>query len=168
MPSTPNSKLPYPSASDLADVPADLQRLAVALDEIAYAQITTNVTVTATTEATGNPIVTAPAITFDGATAVMIEFFTPLLFTPAVANALVELSLWQDSAPLGLFGRVLSPGAVGAGVPVRLARRITPAAGARTYAIRAWQSGGTGGVVVAGPGNAPAANQPAYIRISRA
>jgi hypothetical protein len=160
MPTTPNSKLPYPAATDPADVPADMQRLAVALDEIAYAEITADVTVTATSEASANVVVTAPAVTFDGATVVYVEFQATRVDTAAGANAAVLINLWDGSTDLGRLGVALSQ--TGIAAPISRARRLTPSAASHTYSIRASQLVGNGAVRAVAP------NLPAFIRIKRA
>jgi len=168
MPTTPNSKLPYPASTDTADVPRDIQNLAVALDQVAYAEFTANVTLTATAAASANTVVTAPAVTFDGATAVMIWFFTPLLSPATVGNAAAILNLWDGSTDLGYLAQVINP-AVGAqaAATVLASRRLTPTAAAHTYSVRGWISAGTSATVNAGAGGA-GAYLPGYIRIARA
>lgn len=157
MPATTNSKLPFPAATDPADVPVDLQKLAAALDEIAYAQITVGVATAVTTEAGAAVAVAAPAVTFDGATAVIIEFFSPRVQKGATV---CFIDLFDGSTPQGLWATQAGDS------PVLLRRRLTPAAGSHTYSARFHVDGGNG-TVVAGTGGA-GANMPAYIRISRA
>src|SRR5262245_22922245 len=50
--------------------------------ELAYAERTTNLAVGATTEAGADIIVTCPAITLDGATKIVAEFFASQVNTP--------------------------------------------------------------------------------------
>jgi hypothetical protein len=163
MPTTPNSKLPYPAATDPADVPADMQRLAVALDEIAYAEITADVNVTATAQASANTVVTAPAVTFDGTTVVYVEFQATRVETFAGNGAAVVIDLWDGSTDLGFLGVVLAQGGANSiAAPFSRARRLTPSAAAHTYSIRAWQLVGNGVIRAVAP------NLPAFIRIKRA
>jgi hypothetical protein len=167
MPTTSNSKLPYPASTDPADVPTDLQKLAAALDELAYVEFTASVTISATTEATANTIVTAAAVTFDGVTPVIIEFFAPYVSTAATAAAAVIVNLFDGASAIGALGNLTNPtGTGGLNAPMRLARRLTPSAAAHTYGFRAFAGGGNGGVG-AGPGGS-GAYMPGFIRIRRA
>jgi hypothetical protein len=170
--------------------------------ELDYAQITSSVYPTATTEASSTPIVTGNAVTYDGSTPVLVEFFAPccrsdstialtvtatvtvgsspigVAITPDGAYAyvtnygsnnvsviaaygLLVLNLFDGSSAVGRLGLVMSTQA-----PVRVACRITPAAGSHTYSIRGQVNAGTG-VVSCGPGG-PGQEMPAYLRISRA
>jgi hypothetical protein len=134
--------------------------------ELAYAEITSNVNVTATTQATANPIVTAPAVTFDGTTIALIDFYAPLVRSPAGGAATI-LVLFEDGAAIGTLAQVLGSTAQ-VDAPVRVTRRLTPAAGSRTYSVRAYVPSGTG-IVYAGPGGPGVfVPVPAFIRIIRA
>ena len=72
-----------------------------ALGELAYAEITANVNVTAISEATAQTVVTAPAITLDGATPILVEFYSPLV-SPA-ATAPLFLVLFDGSTAQGFM-----------------------------------------------------------------
>jgi hypothetical protein len=124
--------------------------------ELAYAQITANVTVTAGAEASANLVVGAPAIALDGSTAILVEFFAAAVIPAALANATVHLYLSDTpGVSLGRLGLVSNPAPANLYVPVYAARRLTPAAGNKTYQVGAYQSGGNG------------AWGPAFIRITR-
>ena len=131
--------------------------------ELAYNQFT-EVTITATSEATADIVVTASSVTFDGAP-VVIEFFSPSITTP-VAQALAVV-LWDDTAgvSLGQFGVLVPSAGVAEQIPALLARRLTPAAGDGVYSIRAFVSGLSGSVGggAGGAGN----NVPGYIRVTK-
>lgn len=134
--------------------------------ELDYVQITSNVSPTATTEGTANTVVTASAVSFDGATPVLIEFFSPRARPDDAANGR-ELHFWlyQDGSSIGRIGQVVAgQGGGPATMPIKLERRMTPASGSRTYSIRASVNAGTG-VIVAGAGGS-GADMPAFIRIS--
>jgi hypothetical protein len=167
MPTTPRSKLPYPASTDPADVPGDLSKLALALDEIAYTEFTANVSVTATTEATANTVVAASAVTFDGATAVLIEFFAAAM-QPDINLAGRALLVWlyQDGTSIGEIAQVTAPTANQLQGPMSVKRRITPSAGSHTYSIRSSVNAGTGSFS-AGAGGLSAV-MPGFIRITRA
>lgn len=192
MPATPVYQLPYPAAADPADVPLDMQELADAIEakigpgtaagqipiwdntakkwvagsrQLAYAEITANVTISATAEASATTIMTAPAVTLDGSTAIRVECFLPALTTAAAANAVVVLPLFDGGTSLGLIGQFRTPAAIGAQTPVLVSRQFTPSAASHTYSLRGFQSGGNG-TLFAGAGGA-GAFLPAYIRVSR-
>lgn len=168
MPTTPNSKLPYPASTDTADVPRDIQNLAVALDELAYAQITASVNITATTAATANTIVTAPAVTFDGVAAAIVWFACPYWAVPQTANLSGILDLWDGSTDLGVFAQMTNPSSTGGiGLPMLAARRIVPSAGSHTFSVRGFVTSAATSVINAGAGTI-GAYSPAYIRITRA
>jgi hypothetical protein len=172
MPTTPIYQLPYPAASDPADVPLDMRELADAIEghgpgtELAYAQITANVPVTATTEAGANTIVTAPAVIFDGKP-VLIEFYAWILELAATAGQYMDLLLFQDGASISQLGRYQNPAAAQFRTQPRPARRIVPTAASHTYSIRAYMGTGAG-TIYAGAGSGPGTGSPAFIRITRA
>jgi hypothetical protein len=132
--------------------------------ELAYTEITSNVSVTATVEASATTIVTAGAFTFDGSTKALIIFYSPLVITAAVASATVTLWLFEDGSSIGALGTVKTAAGVDTRVPVTVARRMTPSAASHTYSIRATQSGGNGTVAAAAGGSGN--TFPAYIRIT--
>ena len=137
------------------------------LGELAYAQITALVTVTATTEATATPIVAAPAITCDGLTPIVVEFFSPSVGPPANVSGYMSLILFDGNTPLGIIANQQSPANTYTVAPATLGRlRLTPSAGAHTYSVRGVSIGGSGNVY-AGAGG-PADNAPAHIRITLA
>lgn len=133
--------------------------------EYAYTEFTSNASITATTEGTADTVVTASAVTFDGSTVAMVQFFAPQVKPPSAATAAVVLWLYQDGSSIGALGTVETPAANVLEVPVWVARRLTPASGSRTYSIRASVGSGTG-TVVAGAGGA-GANVPGFIRITK-
>jgi hypothetical protein len=139
--------------------------------ELAYSQITSNVSVTATVEVGSTTVVTAPTYTFDGVTPVIVEFYSPQVNTPGVAGSYVVLGLFQDGVAYGQVAVVLAAGPAGISIsaPVSTKRRFTPSAGGHTYSIRAFSVNATGGVIVAGPGG-PGGGiyMPTFIRITRA
>lgn len=129
--------------------------------EFDYVEFTGNVSVTATTEAAANPVVTGGAVTYDGSTAVMIEFFSPQVL-PVSATVSTNFFLYDGASSIGEIGLCR----FSAFAPVRLSRRITPSNAAHTYSIRATVGSGTGsvGAGAGGVGN----SMPGYIRITKA
>jgi len=61
--------------------------------ELGYTEFTANVSVRATTETTANTIVTAPAVSTDGATRIRVEFFSPFVRNPAAGRDDPTMSL---------------------------------------------------------------------------
>jgi hypothetical protein len=85
---------------------------------------------------------------------------------PATVNAYMQLWLYQDGVSIGTLATIQVPAAASMQVPVRVARRLTPAAGSHTYSVRASVSTGSG-TVYAGVGGI-GVNVPTFIRISLA
>lgn len=131
--------------------------------EFDYAQITTGVNVTATVEASADTIVTGAAVSYDGSTVIIVEFFTPQA-RPRNATAAGNLLVWlfDGSTSLGRIG-FLQNVSTGTDIhPMFCTRRLTPSAGSHTYSIRATVDAITGNV---GAGAGGAGNvMPAYIR----
>lgn len=123
--------------------------------ELAYKEITSNVNVTATSEATADTIVTADAFTPDGSTVVMLEFWSYLV-TPENADGVhMIFYLYDGSTSLGNVGQITHGGtAQQRPGPVYIRRRLTPTAAAHTYSIRC--STGSGTAVVGASSAAPA------------
>lgn len=123
-----------------------------------YTAFTADVSITATTEATANTVVTAGAFTADGSSAYVVEFFAPGVGT---GTNVTKLWLYQDGASIGQLGvsLILS----GSATPVMVGRRLVPASGSRTYSIRASVDAGTGTVYAGAGGNGNVC--PGYIRV---
>ncbi len=128
--------------------------------ELDYAQITSNVNQTATTEGTGNTVVTGASVTYDGAP-VMVEFMSSQV-NPSGNNTLTFVLVDAGTA-IGWLGVINT--SAGIYMPVCLKRRFTPSAGAHTYGIEVF-GGASGGTVFAGAGGA-GVNMPAYMRITK-
>lgn len=152
---------------------AEMQRLAASRwgiddgggSEIGYDQITSPVTVSSTTEATGTALITAAAHTFDGGP-VICHVSAPYVQTAAVSGALVAICLFEGATEIGRIGIAITPAAVALVVPFEGRHRFTPSAGSHTYKVTGFQSSGNG-VFGAGAGGT-AAYLPAFIRFTRA
>jgi hypothetical protein len=132
--------------------------------EVSYTEWTSDVAITATTAATANTVVTAPAHSFDGSTLVIIEFYCPKLYSPGGATGRATfIELYQDGSDIGQLGANYSGADSLNIVPVMVRRRMTPASGSRTYSIRCFVTAGTGHAE-AGAGGAGNI-MPGYIRI---
>lgn len=133
--------------------------------EIGYDQITSPVTVSSTTEATGTTLITASAYTFDGGP-VICYVFAPYLQPASVGGAVVFVSLFEGATQIGRIGLVGNPQAAQMFVPFSGLLRFTPSAASHTYKATAHQAGGNGtfGAGAAGTGG----YTPAFIRFTRA
>lgn len=143
-------------------------RIAEALAGFAYThnEFTSNISVTATTEATANTVATASAITFDGSTAVMIEFFAAA-WEHSVADTLSEVWLYDGSSSIGRFARFTSLPVAGRALgPLMMCRRLTPSAAAHTYSVRASTASGT--LLIYGAAGGAGTTVPGFIRIVKA
>lgn len=153
---------------DAADVNADMAYLdATRYAELAYAQAVAPVTINTTTELTAVVLVTAPSVTLDGATVVDIEFSSVQMGTPAIAAAATLVCLFLDGVSLGRWATVQTGTASASpfSVPLLLRYRMTPAAGAHTFSVRAYCSGSTA-TAQAGAGGAGAL-LPMWVRVRR-
>jgi hypothetical protein len=133
--------------------------------ELAYAEFTAPVTISATTLAAAQTVVTAPPVTVDGVTPLLVEFSCPYMLSPT-ANSL-DAYLFMDGVSLGVIARNFPSGGT-TNFPVRAARRLTPAAGARTFSVRG-VGGAGGGQFYAGVGDASQGTfLPSFIRVTQA
>jgi hypothetical protein len=130
--------------------------------ELAYAEVMTNVNVTATAYATADVLITAPAVTFDGGP-VVIEYFAPAATTAPAGQ--IGVALWDGSTDIGIVAQRQASGTGAQRTEVFVRRRLSPSAGAHTFSVRAVVAGGTA-VVGGGVGGASALT-PAFIRITR-
>lgn len=134
--------------------------------EFAYAEITSNASITATSEATADTVVTAGAVTGDGSTVMLIEFYSPSSRPDSTgAGRSLEVYLYDGSSSIGLMGFSISQAANAPNRPLYLARRLTPSAASHTYSIRAIVNVGTGAVGAGAGGSG--ASMPAFIRITK-
>ena len=152
------------TTANIADV---RPRLLLTAGEITYGEITASVTVSGTTEAAANTVITSTGATYDGSS-VMVEFYSPYVAPAAAAGASVNLILFEDATSRGRVAIVQTPtAAASSGIPVTVSRRLSPAAGAHTFTVKAYQAFGNG-EVRAGVGGAGPVDVPAYLRITRA
>lgn len=136
--------------------------------EIVYAQITSPVSITDTSEATATALITAGPATFDGG-AVLVHFFaytqTP---SSAAATSQTVFTLFEGSTELTrmFIQRTIVTAAQNIG-GVSAFARITPSAASHTYKLCAFTTSTTGTPqIVAGAGGT-AADAPAFVRITK-
>jgi hypothetical protein len=129
-------------------------------EELAYNQITANVTITANSTAGANLIVEGTSRTYDGSP-VLVEFFSGAI-QPGTAQPV--FNLWDASTDLGYV-------AFGGATPYQalyVRRRITPTPGTHNYRIGGWLNAGTGSsLVIAGAGGQNVWC-PSFVRVTRA
>ena len=130
--------------------------------ELDYKEVTSSQTSTATTAATATAQITGNAVTYDGSTPVIIEFFAPNESGSSNPHTNVY-ELYDGSTDLGQIAVAAGPLTSTA---IRGTRRLTPSAGSHTYSIRLWVGGGTG-TTSAGVGGANTLF-PMTLRITRA
>ncbi len=140
--------------------------------EIGYDQITSNVSVTSTSESSGTTIITCSAYTFDGA-AVIAEFFSPQVILPQATAAFVFLivSLWESTTQIGRIAVLADNEGTGTLAAVastlRSAYRFTPSAGSHTYVVKAHVSGTVGTPAVNAGSGGTGAIVPAFMRFTK-
>jgi hypothetical protein len=134
--------------------------------EFDYVQITSPVNVTGTSEAAATAIVTGSAVSYDGSTAVIVDFFAPY-YTTLASNDNLSFYLYDGSSSIGRMGLVTNnSSSLSSRTPPHLSRRITPSNASHTYSIRGVVPSGTG---VVGAGNGTISNDAAaFIRITKA
>lgn len=132
--------------------------------EFDYAERTTDLTITATSAATAQVVVSGNAVTYDGSTIILIELFAAVLTCDTDLAATVNL--WDGGTDLNRMWQVqavvsgATTGTIQAGV--HASRRLTPSAGAHTYHFKAWKGGGTAVL-----GAVAGTYLPAFIRITK-
>lgn len=133
--------------------------------ELAYVEFTSPVSVTATTEATANSIVSAGAVSFDGSTRVCIEAFVPYIDPQNTANATTTAYLY-DGSSIGLWAQIRQPTTAELYVSLYVRQFLTPSNASHTYSLRATTSSGSAAwnAGAGGSGNII----PGYIRITKA
>jgi hypothetical protein len=125
------------------------------LVEVDYVEFTSNVTITATTEATANTVVTANALAGDGSTKYIIELHGGIVLP---SGASFWATLYDGSGSIGHWQYDTNVQG-----PNPIIRRLTPSNASHTYSFRAYVGGGTGTVQAGAGGNGNFL--PGYIRI---
>lgn len=108
--------------------------------ELAYAEVTSQVDCTATTEAGADTIITAPAITANGTDPILIEFRCATWANLEEGPFECRVSLFEDGTTLGMIWRSRDLGQFRLGPGFTARCRLIPAAGSRTYSVRGWVS----------------------------
>jgi hypothetical protein len=109
---------------------------------IAEAQVTTNVSLSATTSATGNVAMTLGPFTLEGPGIVYVEIYTPSL-VKGTTN--VDLELWLDGAPgTGTLQTTLSGHLAASAIPFLSQVRFSLSGGTHTLRVAGFVDAGTG------------------------
>lgn len=133
--------------------------------ELGYDQITTTVSILATT-LPPTTVIAGSAHTFDGGP-VVAEFFSPAVQMPSVAGGSVTALLMEAGVNIGIMGLFQNPAAAVARVPGLLRYRFTPSAGSHTYGFSAYCSATTGGPFIGAGAGGLSINTPAYLRFTK-
>lgn len=107
---------------------------------LSYVEKTTNTTVSATTEAAADTIVTAGAVTLDGSTQIRVSFYAPALLTGSGAATLVSFVIYQNGSSIGQASNYEISITGQLETAPYLSRILTPAANTYTYSIRAFRN----------------------------
>jgi hypothetical protein len=154
------------TASELEDFVLDYIDAAFVNREISYVELTSDVTVNATTAAGANTLVTAGAFTANGTDAYWIEFECAMAQPAQTAGASIIFVIYDGAsvianAQLAVVAAYSATGVGGA--PVSRKRKLTPSAASHTYSVRAYRTGADGTVRAAS-----GTYMPAHIRITKA
>lgn len=134
--------------------------------EFDYVQITSDVSITATTEGTANTLITGSSVTYDGSTRIKITVYCARLIAASTAGAIVGVLLFEGATCLGTMATQRTPAAASNAHAGTWERFITPTAAAHTYTIKGLVTTGTG-VFSAGAGGT-GADMPAFLQITKA
>lgn len=134
--------------------------------EIGYDQITGNVVIASTTEATGTTLISCAAHTFDGSP-VMVEFFASFFLTGTTAASDVIVSLFEGATQISRIASMQTPAAAQTGVPLIGRLRFTPTAASHTYTVTAFATNVTGLPQVAAGAGGTGTSAPAYCRFTK-
>lgn len=144
----------HPPAADWSNNAHKITGLAngsAAQDAAAFGQLgrvldfvsrSTDLTVTATSAATAQAWIDGNAVTYDGATRVLVEVSAALI----TGNTDCILELYDGATDIGRHGQVS-----GASATVRGGYVVTPTAGSHTFHVKAWKAG-PGGLITSSLG----------------
>lgn len=136
--------------------------------EFDYVERTSNLTITATSAATAQALIDGNAVTYDGATRILIQVFVPFIScTNAGEQSFIDI--WDGATDLGICIDIQGvTGASENALTCIAGRFLTPSAGSHTYHAKTWKSAGAGfSEVVCGAGGA-GLRLPAWLRITKA
>lgn len=132
--------------------------------ELSYVELTTQTFVTGT-QLAQQTLITSGTVTVDGVTKLRVEAYLPTMDILGVGNFIAEL--WMDATDLGRMGQANNEFTGDIGWPINLIRYLTPAAGAHTFILKGWKTGGTA-TIDCGTGGPGQLYLPAFLRVSLA
>jgi hypothetical protein len=135
--------------------------IAIPGQEFDFAQLTSSPAgITATTEATSQAVIAGNSVYYDGSR-IKISFFAPKL--SSAASQTVTFVVYRDTTVIGqVYGGTVNTTLQGMDFEIF----DTPAAGAHTYAVKAFVSAST---LTVGAGNGTSGNLvPAWLRVTKA
>jgi len=136
--------------------------------ELNYTQVTSGtINITATAEGSADTLITAGAVSYDGATVICLEFFAPSATSQATAGNNLIFYLYDGASSVGIIAQYTNPAGATNRRGVYAKVRLTPSNASHTYSIRATTSAGTGNVFN-GAGGSAGAYWPMFIRQTRA
>lgn len=159
--------VPTPGSPVVLDLTGKLNaQIPVSGAELAYIEMVSNATVSATTEATANQLITDVGRAYDG-TPILIEFFCPVVqVTANTSGNFCIVALYDGSNSIGLMGDAGTTANVYLEDEFRLSRRMIPTTGVHTYSIRSYRTNANC-TAAAGDGSGAGHYMPAYLRITR-
>jgi hypothetical protein len=109
--------------------------------ELNYTQITSSVTVTSTTEATGTSVFAPAAVVFDGQPVLVTMWFPEVSLSPAAQADAVFLNLFEGATQIGRLGLWKASAAADTrwgGATILF--RFSPSAASHTYTVTAFKT----------------------------
>jgi hypothetical protein len=131
--------------------------------EVETVDITSDVSITASTDGTANTVATASAHSFDGSTLVLIEFYCPQTDNNGGASGGGVVVLYDGSSSIGNLG-VYQTFPSSDGPAMHMVRRYTPSNASHTYSIRAYKTDSNNQTLKFGGGGS-GNFMPGYLRI---
>ncbi len=125
--------------------------------EWGYDQITGNVTITSTTEATPTAVISCAAHFFDGSPVLLQVALMALYISPNAGGDYVQLTLFESTTEITQLCTLTAVAVQAQQVPVTVTVRFTPTAGLHTYTIGGHKSA-SGSTVLAIAGTGSGAN----------
>ncbi len=136
--------------------------------EIAYFELTSNVSVTSLTEATGTTVMSLGPIMFDGSP--VICEFSSILVTPNTTASFIGVGLFEGTTQITRLAQAnvgSSSGNNQISLNVVGKYRFTPSAGVHSYTITGFVSSTTGTPLVGGGSGGTAGNSPTFLRFTK-
>jgi hypothetical protein len=134
--------------------------------QLAYGERTSQLAIGITPEASPHSLLATSAITLDGATAVMVDFYMPSVAPGAAMGSAIQFWLYQNGVSVGRLAYVQNNANAGPIMPIFTSRRLTPSSGSHVYGVGAGAVVADG-TVYCGPGGT-GQYMPSFLRVTRA